>query len=142
MCRLYKVICDNYYLLDEDHFSNGIIKSELRESEKHPDFYTNNINSALEYICKLLQVNLSNIVLNSCEQKGRVDVQYTVTNKNSDSRPSKKTLDAFKNENINLYVKTYNFYIMESVDNGFIYNDCTIKHEKFNNEGYFIENED
>ena len=139
MCHLYKVIYDNYYMLEEDNFLNGIIKSELLESEKYPDFYTNNINSALEYICKLLHVDLSNIVLNSCEQKGRVDVQYIVTNKKSDVRPSNKKFDAFRTGTINLYIKTYTFYIMRSVDNGLIYNDCTIKHEKFDSEGYFIE---
>lgn len=140
MTTLYKISKFYSAYIHEDNYNEGQSLKPLSYDTFTFDelFITNSMDNVLKFICKYLQADLSNITINSCDEYGRVDVSYTVSNVNTNSRPSKKTLEKFQNNELNLYTKDFTFYILVSHDGGFLYEQEKLKHPKYDADGYFI----
>ena len=140
---IYKVILQDYYVLEGFNIDKGLFYADLVVfSQKISDFYTTDINSALIYICKMFDINFTNLKLNTNGIKSQVHIAYSVIGKDNDIRTYDDYCKLYKIGAVDFYKKTFYAQILLSIDNGFIYNDFNIKHDEFDSNGYFIEKEE
>lgn len=113
-------------LIAEDNYEEGEIKDNTYFNNLDSDFYSTSLELIKEVIVEeLLEKGYNSedleIVINACEEKGRIDVYFTSTKEKSYHLPDNKSLKKFENGEINLYNVTLSFYVDTSTDQGKTY---------------------
>lgn len=110
----------------EDNYEEGEIKDSTYFNNLDSDFYSTSLELIKEVIVEeLLEKGYTSedleIVINACEEKGRIDVYFTSTKEKSYHVVDDKSLKAFEKGEINLYNVTLSFYVDTSTNQGKTY---------------------
>ena len=113
-------------LIAEDNYEEGEIKDSTYFNNLDNDFYSTSLELIKEVLVEeLLEKGYNSedleIVINACEENGRIDVNFTSTKEKSYHLPDDKSLKKFENGEINLYNVTLSFYLDTSKDHGKTY---------------------
>lgn len=123
---LLKLNTGHIKLISEDNYEEGEIKDNTYFNNLDSDFYSTSLELIKEVMVEeLLEKGYNSedleIVINACEDKGRIDVNFTSTKEKSYHLPDNKSLKAFEKGEINLYNVTLSFYVDVSTDQGKTY---------------------
>jgi hypothetical protein len=101
-----------------DNYKNGCdlnsSKSELTTTPLNE--YWNNLTNLVNAITDYIGVGIEHCTLDSCEEKGRIDVQWHSRMPASLSQPNKLTLNCWERGDVDLYLNTMCIYITQIDD--------------------------
>lgn len=110
---------------EEDVYSEGCLPETMSNYGGHDRFIGNTVEEVLEKIMSFTNAEKDWMLLNSCDDVGRVDVQV---NENEDGyRATEQEIKQWKQGKLKLWLATYIFYVKECKD---------VDLSKFNLVGY------
>ncbi len=123
---LYKLNRGFIKLIAEDNYAEGKIKDNTYFNNLDSDFYSTSLEVIKEVIvAELLEKGYNSedleIVINACEDNGRIDVYFRSSKNNRYSKPKDNDLALFVINKRNLYNVTLLFYVDTSTDYGKTY---------------------
>lgn len=123
---LYKLNKGFIKFVGKDSFESGELEDSTYFNNLDNDFYSTSLELIKEVLVEeLLEKGYNSedleIVINACEENGRIDVNFTSTKEKSYHLPDDKSLKKFENGEINLYNVTLSFYVDTSTDHGKTY---------------------
>ncbi len=119
-------------LIAEDNYDEGEIKDNTYFNNLDSDFYSTSLELIKEVIvAELLEKGYNSedleLVINACEDNGRIDVYFRSSKNNSYSKPKDNDLALFVINKRNLYNVTLSFYVDTSTDHGKTYQQLFLK---------------
>lgn len=119
-------------LIAEDNYAEGEIKDNTYFNNLDSDFYSTSLEVIKEVIVEeLLEKGYNSedleIVINACEDNGRIDVYFRSSKNNRYSKPKDNDLALFVINKRNLYNVTLSFYVDTSTDHGKTYQQLFLK---------------
>ena len=80
----------------------------------HITIDANDINQLLDAVAEFFGVPRADIVLNACDEIGRIDIQWYSTERNLPGPLGPATLERWKNGELNLYLNNASLYVEQS----------------------------
>ena len=119
-------------LIAEDNYEEGEIKDNTYFNNLDSDFYSTSLEVIKKVIVEeLLEKGYNSedleIVINACEDNGRIDVYFRSSKNNRYSKPKDNDLALFVINKRNLYNVTLSFYVDTSTDHGKTYQQLFLK---------------
>lgn len=129
---LYRLSKHYIKFVGEDNYEEGEIKSSTFFKTLDNDFYSTSLALVKEVIIEsLLKKGYADkdidISLNSCEELGRIEINFISTKEKTYSPANKKHFELFKEGKIKLYNITLCFNVYTSIDCGKTYNQLFLE---------------
>lgn len=141
---VYKVLGRTIFASsDKFHHQLGCSITDTQIKYIDNPFYSvyalDSIDPLLRHIAAYHGVEFDSIILNSCGEAGRIDVQHlSIGGRWKRCIHSKKVEQRFENGDVEGYIDTYTYYIRISHDNGETFSNEPLRHPSFSTDGYFI----
>lgn len=103
-----------FVMSEEDSFENGCNPDSSRISEDNTHFTATNEQDLIDQIKDYLQVEDNAIILNSCEEKGRIDIQRLEDSAGNNA--TKNQISRWKLGKLKLYAVMYSARVEEVVE--------------------------
>ena len=96
---------------EKDNFDQGCDPDTALNASIDVSFTSDTIDGILDQVRSFFGVNDENLLLNSCEENGRIDIQ--ITENNNGDQPSIDELERFKRGDLDLWAVTYSGVLYE-----------------------------
>ncbi len=101
---------------EEDDYQNGCNPESSQTELNCLSFESDTIQGLVMEIKEFFEVTADDVLLNSCDEVGRLDVQRMENSR--ENKPGKKQIEAWQKEQCKLYAALYSFEVtkIEAVD--------------------------